>query len=401
MKSFIKEQRGITLIALVITVIVLLILAGVAIAMLSGENGILKKAAEAKTKTTVAGQREEESLKQVERTMNRYIKGNPPLKSSDVAIQLIIYKIDSDGNREIFNRFTQNCQDYTVGKEVELKIPTGLFNNYGNQGLSLYEFPTTKYNEGQYEIYAIAQEIEDGITEGSVIDTSNFPKVRFQNYESAPFYLVSFNNETSFGLMYTDKMLDTIALRKKIGDKNYALINQGYYPNEFNMLTSNVPTYKMEVKEESNKLSVNGNIIEGDNISIPIKLYRNCMLRFLSDLNISSFAFQDKRLDARETSVSRVCTIYDSNAENLLKKTDQYEVLGSGKCLSGFKLKIEWNQVEGKKINIDNCGIYFGDDYSVNYADRYITITDNKIILDIPEINDDITICMFSDQKFE
>ena len=42
-----KNQNGITLIALVITIIVLIILAGVAIAMLSGDNGILKKATEA------------------------------------------------------------------------------------------------------------------------------------------------------------------------------------------------------------------------------------------------------------------------------------------------------------------------------------------------------------------
>ena len=46
-----SNQKGITLIALVITIIVLLILAGVAISMLSGENGILKQAAEAKTRT--------------------------------------------------------------------------------------------------------------------------------------------------------------------------------------------------------------------------------------------------------------------------------------------------------------------------------------------------------------
>lgn len=39
-----KNQKGITLIALVITIIVLIILAGVSIAMLSGENGLLTKA---------------------------------------------------------------------------------------------------------------------------------------------------------------------------------------------------------------------------------------------------------------------------------------------------------------------------------------------------------------------
>ena len=42
-----KEARGITLIALVITIIVLLILAGVTISVLTGENGILKETNEA------------------------------------------------------------------------------------------------------------------------------------------------------------------------------------------------------------------------------------------------------------------------------------------------------------------------------------------------------------------
>ena len=39
-----REQKGITLVALVITIIVLLILAGVTIAALSGPNGILSNA---------------------------------------------------------------------------------------------------------------------------------------------------------------------------------------------------------------------------------------------------------------------------------------------------------------------------------------------------------------------
>lgn len=46
-----KKERGITLIALVITIIVLLILAGISIAMLSGDNGILNRAVQAKEAT--------------------------------------------------------------------------------------------------------------------------------------------------------------------------------------------------------------------------------------------------------------------------------------------------------------------------------------------------------------
>ena len=46
-----KNTRGITLIALVITIIVLLILAGVTIAALEGDNGIVTRAKEAVKKT--------------------------------------------------------------------------------------------------------------------------------------------------------------------------------------------------------------------------------------------------------------------------------------------------------------------------------------------------------------
>ncbi len=49
-----KDNKGITLIALVITIIVLLILAGITIAMLTGENGLLTKANDAAANQIIA-----------------------------------------------------------------------------------------------------------------------------------------------------------------------------------------------------------------------------------------------------------------------------------------------------------------------------------------------------------
>ena len=57
-----EEKRGITLIALVITIIVLLILAGVTIATLTGDNGILTKAQEASEDTKRANAEEQVKL---------------------------------------------------------------------------------------------------------------------------------------------------------------------------------------------------------------------------------------------------------------------------------------------------------------------------------------------------
>ena len=66
MKNKLKEQlkinKGITLIALVITIIVLLILAGVTIATLTGDNGILTKAQSAKTQNDKATAKEKVDL---------------------------------------------------------------------------------------------------------------------------------------------------------------------------------------------------------------------------------------------------------------------------------------------------------------------------------------------------
>ena len=48
MKKQKKDQRGITLIALVVTIIVLMIISGITVATLMGENGIIKRAGDAK-----------------------------------------------------------------------------------------------------------------------------------------------------------------------------------------------------------------------------------------------------------------------------------------------------------------------------------------------------------------
>ncbi len=72
-----KEKNGITLIALVVMIIVLLILAGISISMLTGQNGILNRAGEAKEKTEQANDDESEKLQGYEDIINRYAENLP------------------------------------------------------------------------------------------------------------------------------------------------------------------------------------------------------------------------------------------------------------------------------------------------------------------------------------
>ena len=70
-----NNKKGITLIALVITIVVLLILAGITIATLTGDNGIITRANQAKTETEQAEKEEKNDLEKQADFINEYTTG--------------------------------------------------------------------------------------------------------------------------------------------------------------------------------------------------------------------------------------------------------------------------------------------------------------------------------------
>ena len=129
-----KRNKGITLIALVITIIVLLILAGVAIAMLSGENGILKKAAQAKTETEQAQKEEETTLTDMEMTTNfltnnlKYKIKNGYMTGFTVGDKVddINSKLEPLGYKINLKYDYENDKDIVIGEDENPFIATGM-----------------------------------------------------------------------------------------------------------------------------------------------------------------------------------------------------------------------------------------------------------------------------------
>ena len=70
-----NKNAGITLIALVVTIVILLILAGVSISMLTGQNGILDNASKAKKSTSDAGDLEYLQVKAYDILTDYHMKG--------------------------------------------------------------------------------------------------------------------------------------------------------------------------------------------------------------------------------------------------------------------------------------------------------------------------------------
>ena len=99
-----KSNKGITLIALVITIIVLLILAGVSIAMLTGQNGILTQAQNAKNRTEEAQADEENRLNEYNNIINNYVNGGTTTGGDEE--QAVVGEKVTGGNKPYTNNGT-------------------------------------------------------------------------------------------------------------------------------------------------------------------------------------------------------------------------------------------------------------------------------------------------------
>ena len=134
----IANNRGITLIALIVTIIVLLILAGISVSMLTGQNGILNRAAEAKEKTVVAQKDEEKTLQGYEDIIAQYT-GSLPSRA------------------ETKPYFPNSTFSYKEGD-----LSTGLVIKDSNDNEYVWvEVPTTIYSDSKYNTKGTPSSADD------------------------------------------------------------------------------------------------------------------------------------------------------------------------------------------------------------------------------------------------
>ena len=147
MKKFKRQNEAITLVSLVITIIILLILAGITIATLTGENGLFVRAQRAKIKSQLASAKEEVSLAITAKISENYDnidsitpkmvvdeinkkQGNSVYAENESSFQTnIVYPSNSHGIKEKII--------VTVNEKleiVEVKTDTGITENEPNKG---------------------------------------------------------------------------------------------------------------------------------------------------------------------------------------------------------------------------------------------------------------------------
>ncbi len=100
-KIFNKKAKGITLIALVITIVIVLILAGISMSFVLGKNGIITKAQEARDKTAEAKANEEKDFAGWTDSTDKILNDNQNDDDDDYdngMAKYFIYSVDEDTN---------------------------------------------------------------------------------------------------------------------------------------------------------------------------------------------------------------------------------------------------------------------------------------------------------------
>lgn len=112
-----KKNNGITLVALIITIIIMFILAGVTISTtISNENGVITKAEEAKNKNTIAAE-----IELLEITWVSIYPKNPNITYEELAEKLGDKWSGSNINKHIENTDSHNKYEMTGDGKFSIK----------------------------------------------------------------------------------------------------------------------------------------------------------------------------------------------------------------------------------------------------------------------------------------
>ena len=224
----IKETKGITLIALVVTIVVLLILAGVSINLILDNNGVIAKAKDAKEKQIVAGEKDQISLAYAAcRTGENYLATTISSEEMETNLKKLNQNVTvtEDGDN-LKITFTDTQHKYTIAQNGEI----GDFVDWSQLAPGLYETGTANmiksWEELMIEMYG-----EDDIKENGTptkIDRNSFNSIEETGdlIISPEITLIERYGGTCGGITANDKITGVyIPKETELGGFGYAFAN--------------------------------------------------------------------------------------------------------------------------------------------------------------------------------
>ena len=173
-----KKERGITLIALVVTIIVLIILAGISINLIFGTNGIINKAKSSKTLTEQASLNEQIALGEIDKELEKYIEGlpentkdNPQVAGTEVKIPeswyttTPAYVSTEDGSVVKKSVKLASVTAVATGNGETVPVPIGFYYVGGTKDTGVV-ISDNSADKNKYVNYTPTGEVTEGIPAG-------------------------------------------------------------------------------------------------------------------------------------------------------------------------------------------------------------------------------------------
>ena len=318
-----RENKGITLIALVVTIIVLLILAGVSISMLMGENGIITQAQESKIETRGGAVEEARDLWKVNQKSDEYTNSD----TSQTLDELLTELEDKDllteeerneveetgkvtiGSREIvFFETINNFEEYMLMLDLDTEIPTSLTIRLLTPGITnvINKFYTDE------EVFMLATNSD-----------MTFPE-----------YIENEYMQGNINTIYTNL-------------KDYMLAEGGMSKEEYKQFINN---FKMQFVEITNP---NGTKYNYDGYEIPIEIGE-----YIFSIKLGSIKY------------------------NLKINIDEHEIINDSNRIYVYDIKNKKliNIVGGKAINMDNEETYQLENYLQKDENGYTYVNGNQFM---------------------
>lgn len=253
-----KKQKGITLIALVITIVVLLILAGITITGIFSENGLIAKVQEAVFKTYIKSYQEMSDI---------YVVSQNQSSSNPNGVEINTRQKEENPNESFENEFTQD-QINREFDEVFKKANEDFKNKICTYHNDFYYIPINETKEIQNEVkwcFDVNVKVWGYDNYDDYINDINTPKGEYVEkngvYVCEP-DLSSFNKETTYYVTYDEEGNETrTPITSSMPSNWYDYENSKWA----NIVTTNngkeayfvwIPRYEYKVKDRFSNIQI-------------------------------------------------------------------------------------------------------------------------------------------------
>ena len=356
MKKKINREKGITLIALVITIIILLILAGISISALTNQ-GLFKNAKEAKNRTENSQKEEQEILNQYEDELNRHLSNN------DKTEEKLVDKVN-DGTIKIgdYVKYTPNTAS-TDSILQELNTYSGSDKN-------------TTSTLTQESLNWRVLDIKDGQVRliSELPTTSTITLSSYNGYNNAVKLL-----DDTCNTLYANKQLASKVQNIKIEDIQDKMVETDYSKFDSNYGKKFTPTNKyypnILIKEKEQK--VNGTAGTELGLSEQTEVINQTTKPQATSLEVK-YTYWNKTMTTTDFKDSKYYELFINNGSNYSTYWMSSRCFVANSRNADFRVR----RVGSGNVGANYLFISYDDEYSNAYAFRPIITLNSNVQID-------------------